>query len=204
MTRLAPWAKSSSSASGKVRKAGATTTSANPPLMQHAATRSPSDRPEPSGALRTTPPMSDPGTNGRSGLYWYSPRVWSTSGKATPAACTSITTPEPGVSGCSAGGSGRSATDRADPGPLSSGIWSAFIRIPAQPAMPAAWGGGRNLLDEQDLRVLRQRPDVVRHDLLQLVADFAHACERGQLAVAGVLGQLQPLDAVGVGVGLLE
>ena len=99
MTRLAPWAKSSSSGSGKVRKAGATATSANPPVMQQAATRSPSDRPEPSGALRTTPAMSVPGTNGRSGLYWYSPRVCSTSGKATPAACTSISTPAPGVSG---------------------------------------------------------------------------------------------------------
>ena len=75
MTRAAPWAKSSSSDSGKVRNAGATATSANPPVMQQAATRSPSASPDPSGALRTTPPMSVPGTNGRSGLYWYSPRV---------------------------------------------------------------------------------------------------------------------------------
>ena len=122
MTSAAAWAKSSSSDSGKVRKAGATATSAKPPIMQHAATRSPSASPDPSGALRTTPPMSLPGTKGRSGLYWYSPRVCSTSGNATPAACTSISTPAPGVNGWSASGSGRSAIDNADRGPLSSVI----------------------------------------------------------------------------------
>jgi hypothetical protein len=54
---------------------GATATSANPPSMQNAATRSPSFTPAPSVAARTTPPTSLPGTNGMSGLTWYSPRV---------------------------------------------------------------------------------------------------------------------------------
>ena len=61
--------------------------------MQKAATRSPGLRPEPSGALSTTPPTSLPGTKGSGGLSWYSPRVWSTSGNETPAACTSTSTP---------------------------------------------------------------------------------------------------------------
>ena len=52
--------------------------------MQHAATRSPSLSGEPSGALRTVPATSLPGTNGSGGLIWYSPRVWSTSGNETP------------------------------------------------------------------------------------------------------------------------
>ena len=51
-----------------MRKSGATATSAKPPSMQPAATRSPSLRPEPSGALRTTPATSLPGTNGSGGL----------------------------------------------------------------------------------------------------------------------------------------
>ena len=74
--------------------------------MQNAATRSPGAKPAPSGALRTTPATSLPGTNGSGGLTWYSPRVCSTSGKATPAARTSTTTPSPGVIGCEASGSG--------------------------------------------------------------------------------------------------
>src|SRR3954469_12319954 len=93
--------------------------------MQQLATRSPSLKPDPSGALRTVPATSLPGTNGRSGLIWYCPRVCSTSGKDTPAACTSISTPLPGVSGCEASGSGRSASFRADSGPLRSTIWRA-------------------------------------------------------------------------------
>ena len=67
-------------------------TSAKPPSMQQAATRSPAFTAAPSGALRTTPATSLPGTNGSGGLCWYSPRVWSTSGNDTPAACTSTTT----------------------------------------------------------------------------------------------------------------
>ena len=38
-----------------------------------------------------------PGTKGRSGFIWYSPRDCRTSGNETPAALTSITTPSPGV-----------------------------------------------------------------------------------------------------------
>ena len=62
----------------------------------------------------------------------------------------------------------------------------------------------RCLPDEQDLRVLRQRPEVVGDDLLEPVGDLAHLRHRGQLVVAGVLGELQALDAVGVEVGRLE
>src|SRR4051812_43664478 len=94
--------------------------------MQNAATRSPSARPQPGGALRTTPPTSLPGTNGSSGLNWYSPRVCSTSGNDTPAACTSTTTPLPGVSMCDASGSGTSTTASAESGPSRLVIWTAF------------------------------------------------------------------------------
>src|SRR5215210_3300390 len=93
--------------------------------MQQLATRSPSFTDAPSVAERTTPPTSLPGTNGRSGLIWYSPRVCSTSGNDTPAACTSITTPLPGVSGCDGSGSGRSTCSRADSGPVRSAICTA-------------------------------------------------------------------------------
>src|SRR5689334_12892616 len=89
--------------------------------MQNAATRSPARTAAPSGALRTTPATSLPGTNGSSGLIWYAPRVCSTSGKETPAARTSITTPSPP-------GSGMSTSLSADSGPLSSTIWIARIR----------------------------------------------------------------------------
>ena len=71
--------------------------------------------PSPPGALRTVPATSLPGTNGSGGLIWYSPRVWSTSGNDTPAACTSISTPLPGVSMWEGSGSGTSASARADP-----------------------------------------------------------------------------------------
>ena len=70
--------------------------SANPPSMQNPATRSPGAKPEPSGADTTSPATSEPGTNGSSGLSWYSPRVCSTSGKETPAARTRTSTwPDP-------------------------------------------------------------------------------------------------------------
>ena len=61
------------------------------------ATRSPFSNREPSLVSRTVPATSAPGTNGRSGLTWYSPRVCSTSGRDTPAASTSTTTPWSGV-----------------------------------------------------------------------------------------------------------
>ena len=51
------------------------------------------------GALDDARRPRCPGTNGSSGLIWYAPRVCSTSGKETPAARTSITTPSPLGSG---------------------------------------------------------------------------------------------------------
>ena len=60
------------------------------------------------------------------------------------------------------------------------------------------------LADEEDLRVLRQRPEVVGDDLLELVGDLADVGHRGELVVARVLGELEALDPVGVDVGLLE
>src|SRR3954471_7504141 len=125
--RLAPCAKSSSSPSGKVRNSGATATSAKPPSMLNAATRSPGCTGAPSGALRTTPPTSLPGMNGRSGLTWYWPRVWSTSGNETPAAWTSTTTPRPGVSRWEGSGSGASTSSRASSGPLRLAMWMALM-----------------------------------------------------------------------------
>ena len=96
--------------------------------MQKAATRSPS---ETAGAVRarstTTPPTSLPGTKGRSGLIWYSPRVCSSSGKETPAACTSTTTPRPGVMKWDGSGSGSSTSRSASRGPVSSAIWIALM-----------------------------------------------------------------------------
>src|SRR4051812_24977586 len=93
--------------------------------MQNAATRSPSLTAAPDGALRTTPATSLPGTNGSGGFIWYSPRVWSTSGNETPAACTSTSTPSPGVSMWDGSGSGMSTSFRAPSGPLRSTIWIA-------------------------------------------------------------------------------
>ena len=106
-------------------KSGATATSAKPPSEQNAATRSPGLTAAPSGALRTTPPTSLPGTNGSSGFIWYSPRVCSTSGNETPAAWTSTRTPLPGVIGCDGSGSGTSTSRRAVSGPVSSTICCA-------------------------------------------------------------------------------
>ena len=47
---------------------GATATSAKPPSIVKAATRSPGRTRASSGALRTMPPTSLPGTNGSGGL----------------------------------------------------------------------------------------------------------------------------------------
>ena len=63
------------------------------------------------------PATSLPGTNGSGGLSWYSPRVCRSSGNETPAASTSISTPQPGVSMCEASGSGSSARASARSGP---------------------------------------------------------------------------------------
>ncbi len=105
-----------------MKNSGATAVSAQPPSAQKAATRSPGATAAPSGALITIPPTSLPGTNGSGGFIWYSPRVWSSSGNETPAAWTSTTTPDPGVSMCDASGSGISAIASAVSGPVSSVI----------------------------------------------------------------------------------
>src|SRR3954469_3954866 len=115
---------SSGLGSGKVSHGGATATSAKPPSMQNAATRSPAATAAPSGADRTVPATSLPGTNGSGGFTWYSPRLWSTSGNETPAASTSTTTPPSGASMCSGPGSGTSTSFRLE-GPDSSTIWTA-------------------------------------------------------------------------------
>src|SRR4051794_8077746 len=94
--------------------------------MVIAATRSPSCTSAPSGAERTTPPTSAPGTNGSGGLNWYSPRLWSTSGNDTPAALTSTTTPPSGASMWVGSGSSMSTSLRLD-GPSSSTICMARI-----------------------------------------------------------------------------
>ena len=104
----APASNETESGSGKTACGIAAATSAKPPSPGNAATRSPAEKPEPSGADRTTPATSEPGTNGSGGLIWYSPRLCSTSGKVTPAACTSINTmPSPD-------GSSTSFTSRAE------------------------------------------------------------------------------------------
>src|SRR3954452_3579295 len=94
--------------------------------MHIAATLSPGETSAPSGAERTTPPTSAPGTNGSGGLNWYSPRLWSTSGNDTPAASTSTTTPPSGASMCADPGSSTSTSFRLE-GPPNSTICIARI-----------------------------------------------------------------------------
>ena len=71
----------------------------------------------PSGALRTIPATSLPGTNGSGGLSWYSPRVCRTSGNDDAGGVHVDETPSPGVSGCEASGSATSTSSSADSGP---------------------------------------------------------------------------------------
>lgn len=95
----APWTKLRFSGSRNTWEGSVATTSENPPRPGIAHTRSPAASPEPSGAERTTPATSEPGTNGMGGEIWYFPRVCSTSGKVTPAAWTSMRTePDSGSS----------------------------------------------------------------------------------------------------------
>src|SRR3954447_11791729 len=94
--------------------------------MHMAATRSPAFTSAPSGAERTMPPTSAPGTNGSGGLNWYWPRLWSTSGNETPAALTSTTTAPSGASMWLGPGSSISTSFRLD-GPSSSTICMARI-----------------------------------------------------------------------------
>ena len=118
----APCVKLRLSGSGNTCDGSVATTSAKPPSPGKAHTRSPADRPEPSGAERTTPAISEPGTNGSGGDIWYLPRVCRTSGKVTPEAWTSMTTcPSP------ASGSGMSTTSRAA-GPSWLEMWMARMR----------------------------------------------------------------------------
>src|SRR3954447_21160957 len=166
----APWAKSSSSGSLKVRNSGETATSAHPPSIGNAATRSPGLSPDSSEASRTVPATSLPGTKGRGGLSWYSPRVCSSSGKETPAASTSTSTPLPGVSMCDASGSGTSTSRRADRGPLRSTIWIAFIeRASPGPLLLLAAGPVHverdHLLDAGGPVRVPHRPQVDRREL---------------------------------------
>ena len=93
--------------------------------MQNAATRSPALTAAPSGALRTMPPTSLPGTNGSGGLIWYSPRVCSTSGNETPAAWTSTTHAAARRHRVRRLGLGESTSFSAESGPVSSTIWTA-------------------------------------------------------------------------------
>ena len=88
----APWTKVRESGSGNTCDGSVATTPANPPSPGKAHTRSPAAKPDPSGAERTTPAISEPGTNGNGGEIWYLPRVCRTSGNVTPEACTSMRT----------------------------------------------------------------------------------------------------------------
>ena len=78
-----------------------------------------------------------------------------------------------GVASVLAAADGAGPTSRADP-----------AEAPTAP-----------LLDEEHLLVLRQRPEVVGDDLLQLVGRLADLGHRGDLLVAGVDRQLQALEA---------
>ena len=83
------------------------------------------------------PATSEPGTKGRSGLTWYSPRVCSTSGNDTPAASTSTTTPLSGVMKWEVPGSATSSeTWSADSGPDRSVICIALICASASQLRP--------------------------------------------------------------------
>src|SRR3954452_10054430 len=53
------------------------------------------------------------------------------------------------------------------------------------------------LLDEEDLRVARQRPEVLGDDPLELVRHLADAVHRRDHLVADVLRPLEPLELLG-------
>src|SRR3954471_3630938 len=129
----APCSKLSASGSGNTLSGPSPTRSAAPPCPRTAATRSPSARPEPSGAERTTPAKSTPRVNGSSGLSWYCPLLSSRSGKEIPTAWVSTSTCGP--KGPSAVGSGTSSTVTAD-GPSGRDTWTARIgtRLEGGPA----------------------------------------------------------------------
>src|SRR5918995_7434002 len=58
--------------------------------------------------------------------------------------------------------------------------------------------GYRRLADEEHLRVLRQRPEIVGDDLLQLVRRLAGPGHRGDLPVPGMDREVHPLDPLRV------
>ena len=69
----------------------------------------------------------------------------------------------------------------------------------------SAPAGARPLLDEEDLRVLRQRPERVGHDPLEPVGDLADGLHRRDDRRLHVLGALEHVLGLGVAdVGLLE
>ena len=128
-TRLAPWAKSScvGELEGEERS-GATATSAQPPSMQNAATRSPGLTAAPAGAARTTPPTSLPGMNGSVGLDLVLAAGLEQLGERHAGGVDLDQHPLPRASaGWLASGSGTSTTRSASRGPVSSTIWTAFI-----------------------------------------------------------------------------
>ena len=77
----------------------ASASSAIAPQIVMPATRSPTAKPEPAGASRTMPETSPPLTNGGGVAIWYSPRLCSRSGNATPAAWTSTSSRAPSAAG---------------------------------------------------------------------------------------------------------
>ena len=110
-----------------MKNAGATATSAHPPSMQNAATRSPALTAAPSGAERTTPPTSLPGVNGSVRLDLVLAAGLEHLGERHAGGVDLDTTPSPGVVGCEASGSGTSTSAAPSRGPVSSTIWTAFI-----------------------------------------------------------------------------
>src|SRR4051812_8839381 len=72
------------------------------------------------------------------------------------------------------------------------------------PRLSGAACPASRLPDEEDLGVLRERPEVVGDDLLQPVGGLADSLHRRDLLVARVLRELEPLDAIRVVVGLVE
>src|SRR3954453_2039148 len=107
MSSAAPASKLTLSGRANSVAGSQTARSAYPPSTLKPATRSP--------VSTRVPATSLPGTNGSSGFIWYSPRLISTSGKFTPAMCTSTRTPAPGSgsgtsTSCTAFGPSREVT----------------------------------------------------------------------------------------------
>src|SRR5689334_12195200 len=78
---------------------------------------------------------------------------------------------------------GRVTPPDTQPRAIASGVWRGSP-LPPNP-----------LLDEEHLLVLRQRPELVGDDALQLVRRLADFVHRPELLVAGVNRHLQALQA---------